>query len=204
MVKKLTRKKSIFFINSIILLLFSTVFLAVSLLGTSLAWFSDTANFQYNGTTAQIVVSSYNNGTKFQSTNNIEITSATANPITVKSEIGSDINVYVRAIITCNWKVNSAMYGEVTDVVNINVSSDWFVPSGSNAIGDFIYYRGSVVPNTTKTLISSIGLTGSIPTGAQAAVVNIYTEAVQADDLGIGLFGLTSAQKTAWLATFPA
>lgn len=174
-------RNSKYLISSVLLLVFSIVILAVNALGTSLAWFTDTDRINFDGDTATVTLHEYNNGSEIDSADKIELTATSSTPVTVQNT--GSISVYMRVMITVNWKNVSADYGDVKSHVTLGISSsNWYMPNGS--IGEFIYYKGAVAADATATIMSSITIS-SIPTGAEKVVVNVLAESVQANDEGL-------------------
>ena len=199
-------KKSRFFVYSLLILLFSMVLLLVTALGTSLAWFTGTAELELGGNTATVQLKVLNGITEINSGTNISLTNTQNTPINVQNT--SNVDVYIRAFITCNWENNSNSFADISSCVTINFNSNWYAPTGRSMIGNFIYYKGAIssaVANATKELISSITIS-SIPTGAGSAVINVWAEAVQANSAGESAFATSDSGLTvsAWKATFPA
>lgn len=174
-------KNSKYLICSAILLIFAIVILAVNALGTSLAWFTDTDRVNFDGNTATVTLHQYQGASEIDSGDKIELTSTSSTPVTVQNT--GSISVYMRVMITVNWKNVSADYGDVADYVTLGISSsNWYMPNGT--IGEFIYYKGAVASSATKTIMSSITIS-TIPSGAEKVVVNVWAEAVQANDEGL-------------------
>lgn len=177
-------KKSKYLIGSVVLLMFAILILVVNTLGTTFAWFTDSSTLDFEGDTATVAIKQYYGASEINSAYNIELTSSSSTSTTVKNT--GVIDEYIRVKITCNWENNNAEYGNVGNFVTLGIdSSKWYIPT--NAINDFIYYKGAVASNETKTVMSSITIS-SIPDGAGKVVVNVWAEAVQANDYGLTAF----------------
>lgn len=191
-------KKSRYLSYSILLLVFAMVVLCVNILGTSLAWFTDSDTLNYRGDTATVALHEYSGGREINSGDKIELTATSSTPITVENT--GSISVYIRVFISCNWKNISVDYGDVLDYVTFGINtSEWYVPTSS--IGGFIYYKGAVASNATKTIMSSVTIS-SIPAGAEKVVINVWAEAVQANEYGANIFAASDANlvTSTWLA----
>ena len=192
-------RNSKYLIFSILLLVFSAIILIVNALGTSLAWFTDSDTVGYQGNTATEDLQLYKGGLGIDSSYDISLSASSSEAITVKNN--GSISVYLRVKITCNWQNISADYGNVINNVTFGINaSEWYIPTNAIQNGDYIYYKGAVATNNTKTIISSITIS-SIPAGAGNVIVNVWAESVQANDYGLNAIlpsGMTlSAFKTA-------
>ena len=172
-------KSSKYLIYSIFVLVFSMMLLLVNALGTTLAWFTDSDVIRFGGTTATISLQT-KNGESVIDSSDIILNSSSNSAITVKN--ASTISVYIRVMITCNWQNSSAQYGSASSQVALTVPNTWYAPNGN--IGSYIYFKGAVTVNTVATIISQVEIT-SIPEGAGAVVLNVWAEAVQANDGGL-------------------
>ncbi len=191
-------KKSRYLFCSTLLLAFAMVVLCINALGTSLAWFTDSDTLNYEGDTAIVTLHQYQGASEINSYDKIELTGTSSTPISVQNT--GSIGVYIRVMITCNWKNISVDYGDVLDYVTFGINtSEWYIPTSS--VGGFIYYKGAVASNVTKTIMSSVTIS-SIPAGAEKVVINVWAEAVQANEYGANAFAASDANlvTSTWLA----
>ena len=176
-------KNSKYLILSILLLVFSAIVLIVNALGTSLAWFTDTDSVGFEGNAATVDLQLYRAGVGIDSSDDISLSASSSDAITVRNT--GSISVYLRVLITCNWQNTSADYGNIFNYVTFGVSSsEWYIPTNAIQNGGFIYYKGAIASNATKTILSSITIS-SIPAGAGNVIVNVWAESVQANDDGL-------------------
>lgn len=204
--------------SNLIVMIFAITMLFVTILGTSLAWFTDKKDLEGNGTTPYISVT-VKNGVNNDSTSSGKDTVSTtatisktigeANSIVcpVNATINSNINVLVRMFITINWQDNTinGQYGG-TEVVVPNFGTNWLSTStGSNydkMKEGFLYYNTEIKKNENNEPIPLFGellITnrfGNI--NGQVVNVSVYVEAVQANSEGLDKWRWTKDKNGNW------
>ena len=187
---------------SLLILSLSLLVLAivtVTVLSVTGAWFTDYKSGKSNITTATVAVAA-KRGTPVSEIDTVIINATEvagtnllgSNPITFVST--SNIDVYVRAVVTLNWATNNASYEDVYSCFNVTIPNTW-KPSGSSNFGSYIYYGANITNNTAYSLVSSISLKSG-KTMPSDLVVNVFVEAVQKDTIGKDRFQATDASLT--------
>lgn len=166
------------------------------------AWFTDDKNDSSSVTTATIAVQAKQGEVVRDTTNPITLTSSSlitnSNKITVKNT--SNVSVYLRACITCNWEEDYQYYDRVDDVLSFTLGGNWNALSGSTGNdkiknNNFIYYSSALTTNQTVDLLTAV----SIKAGKEMpddAILNIFVEVVQADNIGKALFVDSDSELT--------
>lgn len=169
------------------------------LLAFSGAWFTATTNKNSVITTGVVAVNVKQNNTIVNaetalqlnqtSTVNASLISAgLSNQIKVNNTSES-IDVYVRAYITCNYTSEDSNLGSAFDVLTFTLGSNWGAINGSTdnqkIKNGYVYYKSKLNSNSTVELINSITASAAMPS---SATLNVFIEAVQADEIGKARF----------------
>lgn len=195
--------------SNLLVMIFAITMLFVTILGTSLAWFTDKKDLEGNGTTPYVNVTVNNGSTSsgkdtVSTTATISKTIGEANSIDcpVTATINSNIKVLVRMSITIHWQDTSidGSYGG-TEIVVPNFGTNWLSTStGSNydkmnAI--YLFYDTEIekdatnkeIPLFDKLEIKSENRFGNI--NGQVVNVSVYVEAIQSNSVGMEKWGLS-------------
>lgn len=194
--------------SNLLVMIFAITMLFVTILGTSLAWFTDKKDLEGNGTTPYVNVTVNSGSTSsgkdtVSTTATISKTIGEANSIDcpVTAIINSNIKVLVRMSITIHWQDTSidGLYGG-TKIVVPNFGTNWLSTStGSNydkmnAI--YLFYDTEIkdainkkIPLFDKLEIESKNRFGNI--NGQVVNVSVYVEAIQANSTGMAKWGLS-------------
>ena len=187
---KKSKLSFIIFIASLAVILSVTV-MTLWLTG---AWFTDQKSADSDVTTATISVQAKQGDVVLEAATPITLTSGSlitnSNKIIVKNT--SNTSVYLRACITCNWEEDYLSYESVTDVLSFTLGSNWGALSGSNANdkifnNNFIYYNTSIAANGQVDLLTAVSIKAG-KTMPDDAILNVFVEVVQADNVGKTLF----------------
>lgn len=194
--------------SNLLVMIFAITMLFVTILGTSLAWFTDKKDLEGNGTTPYVNVTVNSGSTSsgkdtVSTTATISKTIGEANSIDcpVTATINSNIKVLVRMSITIHWQDTSidGLYGG-TEIVVPNFGTNWLSTStGSNydkmnAI--YLFYDTEIKDATNKEIplfdkleIESKNRFGNI--NGQVVNVLVYVEAIQSNSVGMEKWGLS-------------
>lgn len=191
--------------NYIILAIVLAIVVALTTLATMWltgAWFTDNKNDTSNIGTAVVEVNAKQSGVIFNASDTKTLTSSSlitnANKIIVRNT--SNISVYLRAKITCNWDEDYQGYERVYDVLSFTLGSNWNALTGSNANdkifnNEFLYYSSAVAANTDIDILTAVSIKAgkSMPDDAK---LNVFVEVVQADSVGKALFVNNDSELT--------
>lgn len=197
-----TKTKHIF--DSFVFMIVSAVLLIVAFLGYTYAWFSDSVEVKLTGDVPVVAVSvtpsaslTGSNGI-YTFASQLQATPIATQP-TISITSDSDINVYIRARITCNWSNLDASQDSVFDVITFNLADNWIASNNTNCSSSndntniqagWLYYKSGsttqVAPDAIIQLLQSITLNDDMPASLK---IQVYVEAVQANALGLTKFG---------------
>lgn len=166
------------------------------------AWFTAQKSDNGNLTTATISVQAKQDGNVVTANETKTLTSSqlitSSNKFTIKNT--SNINVYVRARIVCNWDEDYQGYERTYEVLNYTLGSNWNAVSGSSANdkitnNNFIYYNAALTPNQEVDILTAVSIKSgkSMPDDAK---LSIFVEAVQADNVGKNAFINSDSELT--------
>lgn len=189
------------FFNSFVFMVVSAVLLIAAFLGYTNAWFSDTIDDIVKTGYVPVVAVSVTKSDSLTGDNGIYTfaSQSSATPIATQPTISitsdSNINVYIRARITCNWSNLDVSQDYVFDVITFNLADNWIASNNSNCSGSndntniqsgWLYYKSgstkTVSPNAAIQLLTDITINSDMPADLK---IQIYVEAVQANDLGL-------------------
>lgn len=194
--------------SNLLVMIFAITMLFVTILGTSLAWFTDKKDLEGNGTTPYVNVTVNSGSTSsgkdtVSTTATISKTIGEANSIDcpVTATINSNIKVLVRMSITIHWQDTSidGLYGG-TEIVVPNFGTNWLSTStGSNydkMNAMYLFYDTEIKDATNKEIqlfdkleIKSENRFGDI--NGQVVNVSVYVEAIQSNSVGMEKWGLS-------------
>ena len=194
--------------SNLLVMIFAITMLFVTILGTSLAWFTDKKDLEGNGTTPYVNVT-VNSGSTSSGKDTVSTTATISKTIgednsidcPVTATINSNIKVLVRMSITIHWQDTSidGLYGG-TEIVVPNFGTNWLSTSTSsnydkmNAM--YLFYDTEIKDATNKEIqlfdkleIESKNRFGNI--NGQVVNVSVYVEAIQANSAGMAKWGLS-------------
>lgn len=201
--------------SNLLVMIFAITMLFVTILGTSLAWFTDKKDLEGNGTTPYVNVTVNNGSTSsgkdtVSTTATISKTIGEANSIDcpVTATINSNINVLIRMIITIVWQDSSiqSTYGR-GKYVDPNFDDSWLSTSTGDAHDKmkegFLYYNTEIKKNENKTihLFKKDQLLITDRFGEmkdQVVNISVYVEAVQANSEGLDKWRWTKDKNGNW------
>ena len=194
--------------SNLLVMIFAITMLFVTILGTSLAWFTDKKDLEGNGTTPYVNVT-VNSGSTSSGKDTVSTTATISKTIgednsidcPVTATINSNIKVLVRMSITIHWQDTSidGLYGG-TEIVVPNFGTNWLSTStGSNydkMNAMYLFYDTEIKDATNKEIqlfdkleIESKNRFGNI--NGQVVNVSVYVEAIQANSAGMAKWGLS-------------
>ena len=194
--------------SNLLVMIFAITMLFVTILGTSLAWFTDKKDLEGNGTTPYVNVT-VNSGSTSSGKDTVSTTATISKTIgednsidcPVTATINSNIKVLVRMSITIHWQDTSidGLYGG-TEIVVPNFGTNWLSTStGSNydrMNAMYLFYDTEIKDATNKEIqlfdkleIESKNRFGNI--NGQVVNVSVYVEAIQANSTGMAKWGLS-------------
>lgn len=202
---KIGRKNS----SNLLVMIFAITMLFVTILGTSLAWFTDRSDLNGSGSTPYVTVKLSNgktitgeNEVKTDDPTNFSVTIGTSDSIdcVATATINSNIDVLLRVFIAINWQDDSinGLYGG-TEVIVPNIGDNWLSTSTGSCYdkmkAGFLYYNTEIAKNATSkqvTLFNKLEVKnrfGNI--NGQVVNVSVYVEAIQANSTGMTKWGLS-------------
>ena len=202
---KIGRKNS----SNLLVMIFAITMLFVTILGTSLAWFTDRSDLNGNGSTPYVTVKLSNgktitgeNEVKTDDPTNFSVTIGTSDSIdcVATATINSNINVLLRVFIAINWQDDSinGLYGG-TEVIVPNIGDNWLSTSTGSSYdkmkAGWLFYNTEIAKNATSkqvTLFNKLEVKnrfGNI--NGQVVNVSVYVEAIQANSTGMTMWGLS-------------
>lgn len=202
---KIGRKNS----SNLLVMIFAITMLFVTILGTSLAWFTDRSDFNGSGSTPYVTVKLSNGKTitggneiKMDDPTNFSVTIGTSDSIdcVATATISSNIDVLLRVFIAVNWQDDSinGQYGG-TEVIVPNIGDNWLSTSTGSSYDKMkagpLFYNTEIAKNDTSkqvTLFNKLEVKnrfGNI--NGQVVNVSVYVEAIQANSTGMAKWGLS-------------
>ena len=191
--------------SNLIVMIFAITMLFVTILGTSLAWFTDRSDLNGSGSTPYVTVT-LSNGKTITGKNevttdptNFSVTSDSIDCVATAT-INSNIDVLLRVFITIHWQDNSidGLYGG-TEVIVPNIGDNWLSTSTGSSYDKImagpLFYNKEIAKNATSkqvTLYNKLEVKnrfGNI--NGQVVNVSVYVEAIQANSTGMTKWGLS-------------
>lgn len=202
---KIGRKNS----SNLLVMIFAITMLFVTILGTSLAWFTDRSDLNGSGSTPYVTVKLSNgktitgeNEVKTDDPTNFSVTIGTSDSIdcVATATINSNIDVLLRVFIAINWQDDSinGQYGG-TEIIVPNIGDNWLSTSTGSSYdkmkAGWLFYNIEIAKNATSkqvTLFNKLEIKnrfGNI--NGQVVNVSVYVEAIQANSTGMAKWGLS-------------
>ena len=193
--------------SNLLVMIFAITMLFVTILGTSLAWFTDRSDLNGSGSTPYVTVK-LSNGKTITGENEIKmddhfsVTIGTSDSIdcVATATINSNIDVLLRVFIAVNWQDDSinGQYGG-TEVIVPNIGDNWLSTSTGSSYdkmkAGFLYYNTEIAKNATSkqvTLFNKLEVKNRFgEINGQVVNVSVYVEAIQANSTGMAKWGLS-------------